>query len=189
MAYPNPSSYVPLVIGTTDGPTLTAAAAASCIPVASRIQLPAGYWTIGKAWKALLTGRVSCAVTTPGTFRIDLRLGSAGSTVVFDSGPLNLNIVAKVSVPFRFDIDLSCRSVGNGTASTLWGLGNWESEAVVGSPLPSVGSNGSLLCPVGTPAVGAGFDNTVSSFVDLFFTQTVATGSLTVHQFLIWETI
>ena len=131
MAYPNPSSYVPLVIGTTDGPTLTALASASCIPVASRIQLPAGYWTIAKAWKGLVTGRVSCAATTPGTFRLDLRLGAAGSVVVFDSGPLNLNVLAKTSVPFRFEFDLSCRSVGNGTGTTLWGLGNFESEALV----------------------------------------------------------
>jgi hypothetical protein len=36
---------------------------------------------------------------------------------------------------------------------------------------------------VGTPAVGAGFDNTAASILDVFFTQTVATGSLTVHNF------
>lgn len=189
MAYPNPSSYVPMVIGTTDGPTLTAAAAASCIPVASRIQLPAGYWTIGKAWKIIITGRISCAVTTPGTFRMDLRLGSAGTTVVFDSGALNLNIVAKTTIPFRFLMDVSCRTVGTGTGTTLWGLGELASEAVVGSPLPTVGGNGSLLCPVGVTAVGAGFDNTAASFVDIFFTQTVSTGSLTVHQYLIFESI
>lgn len=189
MAYPNPSSYVPMVIGSTDGPTLTAAAAASCIPVANRIQLPTNYWTIGKAWRIVLSGRVSCAVTTPGTFRIDLRLGAAGSVVVFDSGAMNLNIVAKVTIPWRMEINLSCRSVGTGTGTTLWGIGNWDSEAVVGSALPSVGGNGSLLCPVGATAVGAGFDNTAASFVDMFFTQTVATGSLTVHQYQIFESI
>jgi hypothetical protein len=33
------------------------------------------------------------------------------------------------------------------------------------------------------PAVGNNFDSTASQQVDIFFTQTVATGSLTVHQY------
>jgi hypothetical protein len=189
MAYPNPSSFVPLVIGTADGPTLTAAAAASCIPTASRLILPNNYWTVGKQWRVKLGGRVSCAVTTPGTFRIDFRTGPSGTIVAFDTGALNLNIVAKTTVPWQLDIDLTCRAVGSGTASNLFGLGRWTSEAVVGAPLPSAGSNGVLMCPVGAPAVGTGFDNTAANAVDFFFTQTVATGSFTLHQMEIWESI
>jgi hypothetical protein len=33
------------------------------------------------------------------------------------------------------------------------------------------------------PAVGATFDSTTSQVVDFFFTQTVATGSMTLHQY------
>ena len=189
MAYPNPSSFVPLLIATTDGPTLTAAAAASCIPVANRLILPNNYWTIGKQWRIKLAGRISCAVTTPGTARFDLRTGPSGTIIAFDSGPLNLNIVAKTTVPFDLDIDLTCRAVGNGTATTLFGIGKFTSEALVGAPLPSAGGNGVLLCPVGTPAVGAGFDNTAANAVDMFFIQTVATGSMTVHNYEIWESV
>lgn len=189
MAYPNPSSFVPLVIGSSDGPTLTAAAAASCIPVASRLILPNNYWTVGKQWKIKLQGRISCVVTTPGTARFDLRTGPSGTIVAFDSGALNLNIVAKTTVPFDLDIDLTCRAVGNGAQTTLFGIGKFSSEAVVGSPLPSVGGNGTLLCPVGVPGVGTGFDNTAANAVDMFFTQTLATGSLTVHNYEIWESI
>lgn len=189
MAYPNPSSYVPLVIGQADGPTLTAAAAASCIPVASRLILPNNYWTVGKQWKLKLQGRISCAVTTPGTARFDLRTGPAGTIVAFDSGALNLNIVAKTTVPFDLEIDLTCRAVGTGSATTLFGIGKFVSEAVVGAMLPSAGGNGALLCPVGAPGVGTGFDNTAANAVDLFFTQTVASGSLTVHNYEIWESV
>ncbi len=189
MAYPNPSSFVPLVIGSTDGPTLTGAAAATCIPTASRLILPNNYWTIGKKWHVRMAGRVSCAVTTPGTFRIDFRTGPSGTIVAFDSGALNLNVVAKTTVPWKFEIDLTCRAVGNGVLTTLFGLGHWTSEAVVGAPLPAVGGNGELLCPVGAPAVGTGFDNTAANAVDFFFTQTVATGSFTMHQYEIWESI
>lgn len=172
-----------LVVGTTDGPTLTAAARASCIPVASRIVLPNSYFYIGKCLKVMLHGRISCAVTTPGTARFDICLGAAGTTIVYDTGALNLNIVAKTTVPWYFEAILPCRAVGTGTSTNFFGYGYFQSEAVVGSALPTAGGNGALMAPVGTPAVGAGFDNTAASALDVFFTQTVATGSLTVHNF------
>jgi hypothetical protein len=172
-----------IVVGATDGPTLTAAARASCIPVANRIVLPNNSFYIGRAIKIVMNGRISCAVTTPGTARFDVCLGSAGTTVVFDTLALNLNIVAKTTVPWYLELLLVCRAVGTGTSTTLFPRGVFTSEAVVGSPLPSVGGNGSLMVPVGTPAVGAGFDNTAASALDVFFTQTVATGSMTVHNY------
>lgn len=174
-----------LVNGSVDGPTLVAAAAASCIPTASRIILPNNYFYIGKMIKISLAGRISCAVTTPGTARFDVRLGPSGTILAFDTGALNLNVVAKVTVPFYTEILLTCRAVGSGTASNLIGVATFQSEAVVGSPLPSVGSNGSLLAPVGAPVVGTGFDNTAANALDIFFTQTVATGSMTVHQYTV----
>jgi hypothetical protein len=43
-----------------------------------------------------------------------------------------------------------------------------------------------MMLPVGTaPTAGNGFDSTASQAVDLFFTQTVATGSLTLHQYIL----
>jgi len=173
-----------IVCAATDGPTLTAAARASCIPVANRIVLPNNFFYIGRALKIMMGGRISCAVTTPGTARFDIDLGAAGTTIVFDTLALNLNVVAKTTVPWYFEVKLICRAVGTGTSTTFFPMGGvFQSEAVVGSPLPTVGGNGSLMVPVGTPAVGAGTDNTVASALDVFFTQTVATGSLTVHTY------
>ena len=189
MAYPNPSSFAPLMIVNTDGPALTAAAAASCIPVANRLILPNNYWTVGKKWRVIMSGRISCVVATPGTARFDFRTGPSGTIVAFDTGALNLNVVAKTNVPFLLEIDLTCRAVGNGTTTTLFGQSRFVSEAVVGSPLPSAGGAGVLLAPVAAPAVGGGFDNTAANAVDFFFTQTVATGSITVHQLEILEAI
>jgi len=169
-----------LVTSQVDGPTLTAAAAATCIPAAALITIPAGWWQIGRCLKVTAQGRISCAVTTPGTARFQVR--HAGISI-FDSGALNLNVVAKTTVPWWLEIVMTCRAIGNGTSANVFGFGTFQSEAVVGSPLPSAGGNGSLICPVGTPAVGAGFDSTIANIMDLFFTQTVATGSLTVHQY------
>lgn len=173
-----------IVMGATDGPTLTAAARASCIPTASRIVLPNNFFYIGRALRVRLGGRISCVVTTPGTARFDICMGSAGTTIVYDTGALNLNIVAKVNVPFLFDVTLVCRAVGTSTSTTFFPLGGtFQSEAVVGAALPSAGTNGILLAPVATPAVGAGMDNTAASALDVFFTQTVGTGSMTVHTY------
>ncbi len=173
-----------LVVGTTDGPTLTAAARASCIPVASRVVLPNNYFYVGRILKIMMSGRISCAVTTPGTARFDVCLGSAGTTIVFDTLALNLNVVAKTTVPWYFEVKLVCRAVGTGTSTNFFPMGGYfTSEAVVGAPLPTVGGNGSLLVPVGTPAVGAGMDNTAASALDVFFTQTAATGQLIVHNY------
>lgn len=173
-----------IVQSSTDGPTLTGASRSSCIPVANRIVLPNNFFYIGRSIKFMLSGRISCAVTTPGTARFDICMGSAGTTIVFDTLALNLNIVAKTTVPWYFEAKLVCRAVGTGTSTTFFPMGAYfASEAVIASPLPTVGGNGSLLVPVGTPAVGAGMDNTAASALDVFFTQTVATGSLTVHNY------
>lgn len=172
-----------IVLGATDGPTLTAAARASCIPTANRIVLPNNFFYIGRGLHIQMSGRISCAVTTPGTARFDICLGSAGTTIVFDTLALNLNIVAKTTVPWALDVLLVCRAVGTSTSTTFFPRGWFASEAVVGAPLPSAGGNGFLCVPVGTPAVGAGMDNTAASALDVFFTQTVATGSMTVHNY------
>jgi hypothetical protein len=169
-----------LVSQQIDGPTLTAAAAASCLAPAARITLPNNFFSIGKMLKVTAAGRISTVVTTPGTARFDVRLGG---TVVFDSNAMSLNTVAKTNVGWLLELLLTCRSIGNGSLATIIGQGTWTSEAVIGSPLPTVGGSGSFMLPFNAaPAVGAGFDSTSALSVDLFFTQTVATGSLTTHQ-------
>jgi hypothetical protein len=71
--------------------------------------LPAGYWQIGRQWRITCSGRVSSVVTTPGTFRLDLR---HAAITVFDTLALPLNIVAQTNVPWYGEILLTCRSVG-----------------------------------------------------------------------------
>ena len=79
----------------TDGPTLTAAAAASAVPTYVPTTLPAGYWQIGRIWRVTATGRISCVVTTPGTARFDVRLGGV---VAADTLAILLNTTAKTNV-------------------------------------------------------------------------------------------
>ena len=156
------------------------------LPGQAKFTFPANLLKIGDKISINATGIISCAVTTPGTARFDVRFGSV---VVFDSGALNLDVVAKTNVPWFLDIEMTVRSIGSGTSATVWGQGNWTSEAVVGSPLPSVGGNGSLNIPVSSLAISTGFDSTTAFVIDSYFTQTVATGSMTLEQFeLIYKT-
>jgi hypothetical protein len=131
---------------------------------------------VGDKLRFIAQGIISCVVTTPGTARYDIRFGS---TVVFDTGALNLNIIAKTSVPWWLEIDMIVRSIGATTAATLWGQGKWISEAVIASPLPAAGGVGVLMCLVSSLAISSGFDSTVANVFDSYFTQTVATGCST----------
>lgn len=168
------------------GAAITAAAATSMLLGQSKFTFPANLLKVGDELTVRAKGIISCVVTTPGTARFDLRFGSV---VVFDTGALNLNVVAKTNVPWSLDVDLIVRSIGSGTTAQLWGQGTFSSEAVVGSPLPTVGGNGILNVPVSALALSTGFDSTTSFAIDSFFTQTVATGSMTLEQFrLIYET-
>lgn len=173
-----------LISAQVAGTALTAAARASALPAAARFSFPPNVAKVGDKLWIKASGIISNAVTTPGTGRFDVAFGSS---VVFDSGALNLNIVAKSNVPWWLDIELTVRSIG--ASATIIGQGLFASEAVIASPLPTVGGNGVLNIPVSSIAVGTTFDSTASNFIDLFFTQTVATGSLTLQQYdLVYKT-
>lgn len=175
-----------LTASIADGSTLTAAATpASCIPGNNVITLPSYFIKVGTVFRITAYGRISCVVTTPGTARFQVRSDPTGATSIFDTGALNLNIVAKTNLPWRLEVLMTCQAVGSGTACVFMGGAQFESEAVVGSPTAAAGGNGVLLAPVGTPAVGSGIDSTVANLLDLYFTQTVATGSLTCHQYVV----
>ncbi len=169
-----------LITSHTDGSALTAAARATCLPAQAIKTLPPNFFDyIGKKIVIDAWGRISCAVTTPGTARFDVAFGG---TATMDSLAINLNIVAKTNVPWHLRIEGTLRA--EGTSANLMWSGYWQSEAVIASPLPTVGGSGMVLLPYNSaPAVSANFDATASQVIDLRFTQTVATGSLTCHQY------
>lgn len=167
-----------------DGTALTAAATASLLQSATatraKYSFPANFFEVNKCIKITASGRISCVVTTPGTARFLVKLQTI---TVWDSLAINLNIVAKTNVHWALECVLFCQASGDGTTATLFpGICSWTSEAVIGSPLPTVGGSGTVLLPYNTaPAVGTGFDSTLTAPFDLQFTQTVATGSVQLH--------
>lgn len=148
-------------VNTTTTPT-------TVLPPAAKLTLPANYFSIGKTLRVNLWGRMS--TFTSGTLTIDVRFGS---TVVFNGGAM-VTVISLTNKTFRSIIMLTCRSIGNSTAATMFGSGDFTSSAIVGS---TGGAANDVMLPDNAPAVGTGFDSTVSNTVDVFATWSVSSAS------------
>lgn len=139
----------------------------------------------GKKFRIRASGRISNIVTTPGTFTYSVRWGPTANIIVATGPAFQLNAVAKTNVTWVLDWAFTVRTVGGGTVATMMHTGVWQSESVVGSPLPSAGGAGQLMIPASAPAVGTGFDSTAASFCDLFGAWSIANAGNTMqlHQY------
>jgi hypothetical protein len=178
--------YETLASINADGTALTAAARASMLQGAGGKQglytLAPNKLRIGDQLVIEASGRISCVVTTPGTARWDLSFGVAG-TAAMDTLAIPLNVVAKTNVPWYLRMVGTVRVVGN--AGNIFWQGFWLSEAALNVAVPSTGPGpGGNTLPYNTaPVVGSNVDMTVTTILDFNFTQTVATGSCTLHHY------
>lgn len=174
-----------------DGAALTASTTpTSIIHATAKIGLYANFFRVGKRIRVVAAGRVSNIVTTPGTLTLDLRIGPAlpPTIVCANGGAMSLNIVAKTNVPWLLYWELTCRAIGATTAANLMHQGEWTSESVIGSGVPTATGAGTHMLPNAAPAVGTGFDSTISNYLDLFATWSLNNAnSITCHQFHVEE--
>lgn len=171
-----------LAIAQGDGTTLTAAARASMIPAAAKRTLAADYFdVIGKALLIEAWGRITVAVTTPGTVRFDFGLGAV---VAFDSLAILLDTAGYSNVGWYLRVMVTCRAVG--ATANLAGQAFFQSAILAGNPAtPPKGSLGGLLPWNTAPAPGANFDSGVANVADAFYTPSLGTTSLTLHQYVL----
>lgn len=171
-----------LVNAPVAGTALTAAATASLLPAQSVITIAPGYFRLGSALNIRASGVISSVITTPGTARFDVKLGSV---VIWDSLAILLDsVAAHTDVAWVLDIDLTCRAIGNGVNSNFIGIGTWTCEDILGVPATAPKGVLSAILPWNSaPVVGTSFDNTVNGALDLRWTQTAATGSITLYQY------
>lgn len=182
------SFYENLITGQADGAALASSTTAtSLLPAAAHFTLPSGFFSqVGKTLRVKARGRISTVVTTPGTLTLDVRFGTIASPiVVFNGGAMNLNVTAQTNATWEFEADLVCRALGQGTSANVLGIGRFTSRALIGSAAVAAGYPGSALLPDTAPAVGTGFDSTITNVVDLFATWSVsnAANSIQLHQF------
>lgn len=162
--------------------------ATSILPTAAKLLLPGNFFSyIGQEIIVEASGRISTLVTTPGTLTFQFRLGPSSAIIAATSPTFALNVVAKTNVTWWLRWAMTVRAIGTGTTANLMHTGFWASEAVIGSPLPTVGGSGMLLIPASAPAVGTGFDSTIGNISDLFAQWSVANAanSIQLHQYRI----
>lgn len=173
-----------LVEAQGDGTAVTATAEGSLLPGQAKIFIPSGYLNrIGKRFGVRASGRISNIVTTPGTLTMRLKLGPTANVAVAASSAWQLNAVAKTNVSWYLDLTFTVRSIGSGTTATIFPMGTWTSESVVGSPVPASGGAGTHQWQASAPAVGTGFDSTVDNLIDLTAQFSLTGNSIQLHTF------
>lgn len=149
--------------GTALANTVTAT---SILPAAERLNVPSNLWEYGSRFRVILGGKISTASSSPGTFTLDCRVGSV---IVFTATTPTLQ-TSQANVTWKAEIFLTVQQRGAGTATQLMGIGEFKSAAV----------SGLAMLPATSPALGTGFDNTVSGYFDCFGTWSVASASNTI---------
>jgi len=170
-----------LAVSTEDGPTVDGTTGSmSLLPAACLYTFPPNYFRVGTAIRVTASGRISCDAGTPGT------LLWSGSDPLFNvSGTeIALNTAGVTDVAWSLVLDITCRSTGG--SATFVDQAVFTSEAVVGSPLPSVGGSGSLLIP-SVPEIVVSYSSAGPLVFDLYATlsATTATTSITCTQYKI----
>ena len=174
-----------LASATADSVALTNSTVATTIMAPSGLAtVPAGTLQTGSALKILLRGRISTLATTPGTLTFDLRIGGI---VVSALGAMPLNITAQVNAIFELELLAVVRALGTVTAANAMVTGRFTSRALVGSVLPANGGPMTIILPDTAPAVGPGFDSTITMPLNVFATWSVASASNSIqtHQSII----
>jgi hypothetical protein len=134
------------------------------------ITLPANFFNVGTELHISGMAGISNRVTGPDTFTVQVMVGAV---IAFTTGAINLTTTSNVLSPVDFDIWLTCQTIGNGTLAKLMGHSRWMGQpvAMAASLANNAGGTGFAIAPLTAPAVGTGFDSTVSNTLDLFVAQ------------------
>ncbi len=192
-------TYIGAIAGQPDAGTLfnTYTTAKTVINNDALYPLPANFLRIGSMFRVTVYGALSNIVTTPGTVAFQIMMGSI---VAFTTGNIQMNATAHTLFPFFFQVLLTCRAIGSGTAANFMGGGiltgtqftrtattvdGWGSNA--GFTAIANVSDCCLAVPDLAPAVGTGFDSTVQNLFDFWvgFSISNAGNGVQVQQYLV----
>lgn len=131
------------------------------------VTLPANYLTIGSKLRIKALLALSNIVTTPGTFVIQIMMGSI---VAFTTGNIQLNATAHTLLPLDFEATLRVNAIGASTSATILGQSKMTGiqPTLTAAQVDAVNTSGSFLGPVTAPAVGTGFDSTIANILDFW---------------------
>lgn len=165
-----------LINAQVDGPALnTSTTATSILAPAARLTLPSNYFSvIGKALKVRAQGRLS--TFTSGTLTLAINLGTIASPIIVFTSQAITMAASQTNLSWDLEVELVARAIGNATNANLMGIGRLLSAAAAATV---------TMVPASAPAVGTGFDSTITNVVDLFATWSVsnAANSIQTHTF------
>jgi len=155
--------------------------AASILPPTALWSAPPNWFAVGKQIMVLASGSVGNVVTAAPTFTLEFRLGPSANIAVWSGGAMQCSTTAHTTVPWFLELRLTCRATGITTSANLMGQANMLSRAFqIGT---AAADNATALCPLilpgTTPAVGTGFDSTVTNIADLRAACSVSNASNT----------
>lgn len=152
------------------------------------VTIPSNYLDPGAALRVCGTGAISNIVTTPGLMNFQIKIGSVAA---YDSGNIQLNATAHVTIPFWFDILLTARAIGNGTAANAMGLGIFTGKmfTLTAGQTDDAQGHMSIVAPVGAPAVGTGYDSTIANIIDFWVGFTISNigNGVQIHQYHVYS--
>jgi len=134
----------------------------------------------GQHLKVYAAGRLSTPASTQGNLTFTLKVGSVNACV----SPTFTSQASQTTITWELDWDFTVRAVGSGTTTTLMHTGKFVSALVSATNLMNI-------IPATAPAVGTGFDSTVSNTVDLQVTwsNNTAGNTITLHQYTLMSLI
>ena len=152
----------------------------------SLIQLPPNYFYVGKQMRTTVWGSLSNIVTTPGTVTFKIMMGSIA---VWSSGTIQMNATAHTNLPFWLVVLWRCHAIGNSTSAQIMGGGVLQGIhfTLTAAQVDAVNTSGSFSVPAIAPAVGTGFDSTISNVMDFFvaFSINDAGNNVTIQQYTV----
>ena len=171
-----------LITSQVDGAALAnSGSTTSILPGAAKYTLPSNYFgVIGKAIRITAFGRVSTVTGSAGNLTLAINFGTIASPIaVWSSGTIAMNNSAQTNVSWLLSLVLTGRAIGTGTIATLIGGGTFETFGVAATA-------GQNLVPASAPAVGTGFDSTITNTVDLtaLWSFASASNSILCHEFV-----
>src|SRR5439155_6898517 len=137
------------------------------------VSLPPNFFYPGRKLWIHADGGISNIVTTPGLMNFQVIIGA--SAIAFDTGNIQLNATAHTTLPFWIDINLTCRAIGSGTAANLIGqaIVTGKMFTFTAAQTDDLQDMPTILAPATAPAVGAGFDSTITNTLNFFICFTI----------------
>lgn len=140
--------------------------AKSILNVTELVPMPGNYLKAGSKLRISARGGLSNIVTTPGTVTFQVMMGSI---VVFTTGAIQMVTTAETLSPFEFEANLRLDTAGSGTAAKFLGMSKIGAlNLTIGSGAAPTVTDTFITAPVTAPAVGTGFDSTVSDILDFW---------------------